>query len=158
MALEIERKFLLANSTWRQHILNRSRYLQGYLSTQPQRTVRVRIADHHAWLTIKGENSGALRSEFEYSIPLADARQMLDQLCEQPLIEKWRHQIMHQDHLWEIDEFCGVNSGLIVAEIELKHPDEDFARPDWLGQEVTDDPRYFNANLLAHPFSRWKHA
>ncbi len=155
MAIEIERKFLLANDHWRQQILNRSQYIQGYLSTVAERTVRVRIANKLGWLTIKGKNYGVVRSEFEYPIPLADAEQMLAQLCEQPPIEKWRHQLMHQDHLWEIDEFCGVNSGLIVAEIELKHQDEQFAHPDWLGCEVTDDPRYFNANLLTHPFSVW---
>ncbi|MDY0191199.1 MAG: CYTH domain-containing protein [Desulfuromonas sp.] len=154
MAIEIERKFLLANDNWRHHALNRSYYKQGYLSTVAQRTVRVRIADKSAWLTVKGKNSGAVRSEFEYTIPRTDAEQMLAQLCEQPLIEKWRHQIHHHGHLWEIDEFCGVNTGLIVAEIELKHQDEQFDRPDWLGAEVTDDPRYFNANLLALPFAQ----
>lgn len=156
MAIEIERKFLLANDKWRQYVLNRSQYIQGYLSTAAQRTVRVRIADNQAFLTIKGKNIGAVRSEFEYPIPLADAEQMLAQLCERPPLEKWRYQLMHQDHLWEIDEFCGINRGLIVAEIELKHEDEQFAHPDWLGQEVTDDPRYFNANLLSHPFSLWE--
>jgi len=157
MAIEIERKFLVADDSWRQHTHNRINYVQGYLSTVAERTVRVRTAGEQAWLTIKGKNHGAIRSEFEYPIPLADARQMLAQLCQQPLIEKWRYQLEHSGHIWEIDEFCAANSGLIVAEIELSHPDEPFVRPPWLGEEVTDDPRYFNSNLLTKPFSSWRH-
>ncbi|MEA3465962.1 MAG: CYTH domain-containing protein [Thermodesulfobacteriota bacterium] len=155
MAIEIERKFLLANQQWREQVQSQSKYIQGYLSRCPERTVRVRVADDHAWLTIKGENIGAVRPEYEYPIPTADALGMLAQLCEQPVIEKWRHRIMVNRHLWEIDEFLGKNSGLIVAEIELKQEDEIFVRPSWLGAEVTDDKRYFNSCLISNPYCEW---
>lgn len=155
MAIEIERKFLLANNNWRAQITARTRMVQGYLSSVPERTVRVRVSDSDAWLTIKGKNCGSSRSEYEYPIPVDDATEMLEQLCEKPLIDKWRYRVTDGDHQWEIDEFSGVNNGLIVAEIELQQVDEQFARPDWLGQEVTDDPRYFNSNLQSHPFCDW---
>lgn len=155
MAVEIERKFLLANQQWRAQVQLRSKYIQGYLSRCPERTVRVRVVDDCGWLTIKGKSIGAVRSEYEYSIPSADALEMLAQLCEQPVIEKWRHRVTVNGHLWEIDEFLGKNSGLIVAEIELKQEDETFVRPGWLGAEVTDDSRYFNACLVSHPYQEW---
>jgi adenylate cyclase len=155
MGVEIERKFLLADCTWRRQVRTRSKFIQGYLSSTPERTVRVRVCDQQAWLTIKGINRGATRAEYEYPIPVADALNMLTNLCEQPLIEKWRHTLSYQDHEWEIDEFDGANSGLIVAEIELQHEQEKFARPSWLGAEVTHDRRYFNSQLIAHPYSQW---
>lgn len=155
MAVEIERKFLLANEQWRELVQSRSKYIQGYLSRCPERTVRVRVVDDRAWLTIKGKNIRSVRSEYEYPIPLTDALEMLAQLCEHPVIEKWRHCINIDTHLWEIDEFLGENSGLIVAEIELKQENEVFARPDWLGTEVTDDNRYFNSCLISHPYQEW---
>lgn len=154
MGIEIERKFLVRDERWKalgQGVLLR----QGYLSSQPHRIVRVRIEGESAVLTIKGRSKGASRGEWEYPIPLADAQVMLDQLCEKPLIEKYRYRIRHEGMLWEVDEFLGDNTGLVVAEIELDAEDQPFAKPDWLGMEVTQDARYFNANLQRHPYSAW---
>jgi CYTH domain-containing protein len=117
--------------------------------------VRIRIAGDEAFLTIKGPVSGISRAEFEYPIPLEDARHLL-KLCEGPIIQKHRFAILHQGHCWEVDEFEGANSGLIVAEIELKNPEETVPHPDWLGKEVTGDPRYYNSNLTNHPYSQWR--
>ncbi|SNS58229.1 adenylate cyclase [Noviherbaspirillum humi] len=154
MGVEIERKFLVANDGWRPAGTG-AMLRQGYLSSQPERVVRVRIEDGQGTLTIKGLNRGATRSEWEYPIPPADAAAMLDALCERPLIEKTRYRIRHEGMVWEVDEFHGENAGLIVAEIELEREDQPFARPPWLGEEVTHDPRYYNASLLQHPFRRW---
>ncbi len=154
MATEIERKFLLANDGWRAGAVGR-RYRQGYLSTDKARTVRVRAIDEEAYLTIKGATEGLSRLEFEYPIPAADAEALLEQLCEQPIIDKTRYRISHGAHVWEVDEFHGANAGLIVAEIELGSEDEAFERPEWIGEEVSGDPRYFNSNLIAHPYSDW---
>ena len=154
MGVEIERKFLVRDDRWKasgQGVLLR----QGYLSSAPERIVRVRIEGESAVLTIKGRTSGATRGEWEYSIPLADAQVFLDSLCERPLIEKRRYRIPHEGMLWEVDEFLGENAGLVVAEIELTAEDQAFAKPDWVSEEVTHDPRYFNANLLRNPYSRW---
>ena len=153
MAQEIERKFLVDGDGWRALGHNEG-FRQGYLSTVKERTVRVRVAGDNAWLTIKGLTVGASRSEFEYSIPLEDATQLLD-LCEQPIIEKTRHVVPVGTLRWEIDEFGGANEGLIVAEVELDDADQEIDVPPWIGAEVTDDPRYYNANLIAHPFSVW---
>jgi len=153
MPLEIERKFLVLGDAWRSAP---HRYIrQGYLNRDKGRTVRVRIAGEDAWLTIKGPSNGAVRSEFEYAVPLEDARQMLA-LCERPLIEKNRYLAQHQGHTWEVDEFLGDNAGLVVAEIELESEQEAFGRPAWVGEEVTQDARYFNSNLATHPYSQWK--
>lgn len=154
MGVEIERKFLVLDERWRTLGVGVP-MRQGYLSSHPERVVRVRIEGAAAMLTIKGRSVGASRGEWEYPIPLADAEQLLASLCEQPLIEKKRYRIEHEDMLWEIDEFFGENVGLVVAEIELEAEDQPFSRPDWLGAEVTDDARYFNANLISHPFSKW---
>ena len=154
MGIEIERKFLLAGDAWRslgQAVLLR----QGYLSSTRERVVRVRIEGEQAMLTIKGANVGATRGEWEYPIPLADASELLDGLCEQPLIEKYRHRIEHAGMVWEVDEFLGANAGLVVAEIELASEDQPFEKPDWIGAEVSGDARYYNANLIRHPFSQW---
>ncbi|MGK5014205.1 CYTH domain-containing protein [Janthinobacterium sp. 61] len=154
MGVEIERKFLLQGDAWRglgQAVLLR----QGYLSSARERVVRVRIEGEQAMLTIKGANVGATRGEWEYPIPLADAAELLDGLCEQPLIEKYRHRIEHAGMVWEVDEFLGANAGLIVAEIELASEDQPFEKPDWVGAEVSGDARYYNANLIRHPFSQW---
>ena len=154
MGIAIERKFLVSDARWRALGVGVA-MRQGYLSSHPDRVVRVRIEGDAAMLTIKGRSVGASRSEWEYPIPLADAEQFLASLCEQPLIEKTRYRIEHQGMLWEVDEFFGANAGLVVAEIELEAEDQPFSRPDWLGAEVTDDARYYNANLIAHPFSAW---
>ncbi|MGH7916222.1 MAG: CYTH domain-containing protein [Candidatus Binataceae bacterium] len=154
MAKEIERKFLLKNDAWR-GLGAGEKYRQGYLSTAKTATVRVRIIDHRAYLTIKGLSSGASRSEYEYSIPYADAAEIVEELCERPLIEKTRYRISFNNSLWEVDEFEGANQGLLLAEIELQSEDQDFVKPDWIGDEVTGDPRYYNANLVKKPFSTW---
>jgi CYTH domain-containing protein len=154
MGVEIERKFLVIDERWRTLGVGVS-LRQGYLSSHPERVVRVRIEGDAAMLTIKGRSVGASRGEWEYPIPLADAEQLLASLCEQPLIEKKRYRIQHEGMLWEVDEFFGANAGLVVAEIELAAEDQPFSRPDWLGAEVTDDARYFNANLISHPFTEW---
>jgi len=154
MGVEIERKFLLVGDGWRdlaEPVLLR----QGYLSSQRERVVRVRIEGQHAMLTIKGANVGTARGEWEYPIPLADANELLDGLCEQPLIEKYRRRIMYAGMVWEVDEFLGANFGLVVAEIELHSVDQPFEKPDWIGEEVSDDARYYNANLIRHPYSQW---
>lgn len=153
MALEIERKFLVRNENWR--TVNGTPYRQGYLNSDLHRVVRVRTMGETAVLTVKGLNTGAVRREFEYDIPLTDANEMLDNLCERPLIEKTRYRIEFAGHTWEVDEFFGENTGLVVAEIELDSEDENFERPDWLGKEVTADPRYFNSNLVLRPYTIW---
>lgn len=154
MAKEIERKFLVADDSWRINHAGKP-YRQGYLSTAKERTVRVRTAGEKAFLTVKGPNSGAARSEYEYQIPLADANEMLDHLCERPLIEKTRYRIPYENLVWELDEFSGENRGLVVAEIELKDENQRFSCPPWLGREVTDDPRFYNVNLVSNPYSKW---
>jgi len=154
MAKEIERKFLVRGNTWRGQDGGK-RYRQGYLSTVKERTVRVRTTGDKGFITIKGESVSATRSEYEYEIPLVDANEMLDRLCERPLIEKTRYRVSHEGLVWEIDEFEGDNRGLIIAEIELKDETQSVTLPGWIGQEVTGDPRYFNANLVANPFSQW---
>jgi adenylate cyclase len=155
MANEIERKFLVRDNTWRSQDGGK-RYRQGYLSIVKERTVRVRTTgDKGGFITIKGMSVGATRSEYEYEIPLADANEMLERLCERPLIEKTRYRVSHEGLLWEIDEFEGDNRGLIIAEVEFKDETQSVTLPGWIGQEVTGDPRYFNANLVANPFSQW---
>lgn len=154
MGQEIERKFLVKAESWRRPD-NGIRYRQGYLSTVTERTVRVRTAGDKAYLTIKGVTVGATRAEYEYEIPLADANEILDRLCERPLIEKTRYRVAHGGLVWEVDEFEGENAGLIISEVELQREDQAITLPDWVGEEVTHDPRYFNANLVAHPFRRW---
>lgn len=151
MSIEIERKFLISG----EFRSGTPQYCkQGYLSRVPGRTVRVRITDKNARLTVKSLATDLIRQEFEYLIPTEDAEQLLE-LCEGPLIEKKRWRIPFGDHLWEVDEFLGENAGLIVAEIELNSPEEDFLRPDWIGEEVTHDHRYHNSRLTEHPFQNW---
>lgn len=154
MAKEIERKFLVKGDAWRR-LAEGTLYRQGYLNSVKERTVRIRTVGERAFLTIKGITVGSTRVEYEYEIPVADCNAMLDGLAEQPIIEKKRYRIPFGEHTFEVDEFFGENLGLIVAEVELKSEDEVFARPDWLGDEVGHDPRYFNSNLIAHPFTKW---
>lgn len=155
MPVEIEKKFLLAGNAWRQNAVG-SHYCQGYISTATGCTVRVRIAGNTGFLTIKGKGIGIVRPEFEYAIPVNDAREMLDSLCTGPLIEKMRYKVDYKGFTWEIDDFSGENEGLVIAEIELSREDEYFEKPPWIGREVTGDPRYFNARLVNNPFSKWK--
>jgi adenylate cyclase len=154
MGEEIERKFLVDDMTWRASAQG-IRFRQGFLSTIPERTVRIRVAGPKAWITVKGKTVGARRAEFEYEVPAADAEEMLDTLCMRPLIEKVRYRLTFALHTWEIDVFEDENAGLVIAEIELRSEDEIFEKPAWLGSEVTDDPRYFNSNLVAHPYCNW---
>ncbi len=155
MAIEIERKFLVRDDTWRAQVESASLIAQGYLVAEPGITVRVRRRGDQGFLTIKGAAEGIGRSEFEYQIPLADAQALLRDLCVRPPLEKVRHLIPFAGHLWELDVFAGANAGLVMAEIELTAEDEPFDLPDWAGDEVTGDPRYFNAYLAHHPFSTW---
>jgi adenylate cyclase len=155
MAIEIEHKFLLANDDWRKSIQKSVKYKQGYLSSQPTSSIRVRITDNQAWLNIKSATIGTQRLEFEYEIPLEDAREILRSLCAKPLIEKTRHFVPNDGNLWEIDEFEGDNDGLIIAEIELTEVGKTFTKPEWLGLEVTHELRYYNNNLVKNPYNKW---
>ncbi len=156
MAIEIEHKFLLANDSWRKHVSRSVEYRQGYLSSQSTSSIRVRTSDDHAWLNIKTATIGTHRHEYEYEIPMADANEILNNLCSLPLIEKTRHFVTDDGNLWEIDEFEGDNQGLIVAEIELDETGQSFSKPSWLGREVTGDLRYYNNNLVIQPYSEWR--
>ena len=155
MGTEIERKFLVTGNEWKDMAAG-IRYRQGYLSSGKERTIRVRIAGDKAFLTIKGETSGISRMEYEYPISVEDANVLLAELCEQPIIEKKRYTIRYQGFVWEVDEFFGENEGLLVAEIELESEGQEFAKPPWVGKEVSSDRRYANASLVKNPFSTWK--
>jgi CYTH domain-containing protein len=155
MGTEIERKFLLTGDEWRTMAAGVV-YCQGYLCLEKDSTVRVRIAGDKAFLTIKGKSSGISRMEYEYPIPLEDARVMLAELCARPIIEKKRYRITFQGFVWEVDEFSGENEGLLVAEIELEEEGQEFEKPSWIGEEVSSDRRYANANLVRNPYSTWK--
>lgn len=157
MATEIERKFLVINDTWRS-LSQGTVYRQGYIPTQDKvTTIRVRIIGNQAYLTIKSKAEGISRHEFEYPIPLEDAQIMLNTLCRRPFIEKIRYKIKIEDLIWEIDEFQGDNEGLILAEVELKTETQVITLPTWIGEEVTHDLRYYNINLVNHPYSKWQH-
>ncbi len=154
MGKEIERKFLIKNDGWRS-LASGTMYRQGYLSTVKERTVRVRTVGGKGFLTIKGVTTGVTRAEFEYEIPVTEANAMLDGLCERPLIEKSRYRIEHGGLVWEVDEFFGENRGLVIAEVELADEGQRIDLPSWVGEEVSDDPRFFNSNLTRNPFTRW---
>lgn len=168
MPVEIERKFLLANDSWRQHSYKSQRMRQGYLTeAKAGASVRVRIGgkvdsttdkgnagEDQAWLNIKSAMVGASRLEYEYAIPVDEAEEMLDKLASRQ-IDKIRHWIEFAGHVWEVDEFFGDNEGLVVAEIELSAEDEHFALPEWAGAEVTQDVRYYNSVLAEQPYTTW---
>ncbi|PSB18735.1 CYTH domain-containing protein [Phormidesmis priestleyi ULC007] len=154
MGVEIERKFLVTHDSWHD-LAPGVLYRQGYISTQPERTVRVRVAGDRAFITLKGATQGTARSEFEYPIPLEDANEILNVLCVSPLIEKYRHKIELNGLTWEVDEFLGENQGLVIAEVELENADQAIELPDWIGEDVSHDSRYYNSNLVTHPFNRW---
>jgi adenylate cyclase len=156
MAHEIERKFLVCGDGWRAAARERLEIRQGYLSRDPERTVRARLSNDCGFLTIKGLTQGRTREEFEYAIPVTDGEALL-RLCLPPLLEKTRHVVDYDGKTWEVDEFHGRSVGLIVAEIELDSEDEAISLPDWIGREVTDDPRYFNTRLAEVPFDEWDH-
>ncbi len=154
MGKEIERKFLLTSDAWRA-LAKGTIYRQGYLSSVKEWTVRIRTVGDKAFLTIKGIMVGATRAEYEYPIPFDECNAMLDTLAEKPIIEKTRYKVPIGALTWEIDEFSGDNKGLIVAEVELTSEEQKFDKPAWVGDEVSGDPRYFNSNLIKHPFNRW---
>ena len=154
MGKEIERKCLVKGDAWRS-LGKGTSYRQGYLNSVKERTVRIRTINDKAFLTIKGLTVGATRSEYEYEIPLADCNAMLDTLAEKPIIEKKRYKVPFAGLTWEIDEFFGENAGLIVAEVELASEGQAIDKPEWVGEEVSADPRYFNSNLIKHPYTRW---
>jgi adenylate cyclase len=155
MGKEIERKFLVRGDEWRAGVVRRLAMRQGYLGGSSRASVRVRAAGDEAWLNVKSGGLTAARQEFEYRIPAADAGEMLETLCEAPLVEKTRHWVPVGGFEWEVDVFHGANDGLIVAEIELADANQTFPRPTWLGAEVTHLARFYNVNLVKHPYTAW---
>ena len=153
MGKEIERKYLVKSNEWK-NLAQGVVYRQGYIATVGKQTVRVRIAGNQGYLTIKGENIGVTRSEFEYLIPVKDAAEMLDTLCDRPLIEKTRYKIPIGDLIWEVDEFTGENAGLVIAEVELQSENQVIELPPWIDRQVTD-PKYYNSSLAKYPYSQW---
>ncbi|MCK4743758.1 MAG: CYTH domain-containing protein [Sulfuriflexus sp.] len=159
MAIEIERKFLLLDETWREQADAGNTMRQGYFAgpeaSKRLASIRIRVDNEHAFLNIKSYELGISRQEYEYPIDRHDAEKMLETLCERPLVEKTRYKVVVGNHTWEIDVFAGKNEGLIVAEIELQDENESFHKPAWLGEEVSDDPRYYNVCLIQHPYKDW---
>jgi len=156
MAIEIEHKFLLKNNDWKKETYKSTEYKQAYIISDNKRSVRIRITDDKAWLNIKSATIGTHRQEYEYEIPLNDAVEILNTLCEKPIIEKTRHLVSYKQHTWEIDVFSGDNYGLTVAEVELNSIGEQFEKPDWIAAEVTHDLKYYNNNLCKNPYKNWK--
>ena len=154
MGLEIERKFLVDGDAY-QALAEGIHVQQGYLEGSENTSVRIRIMGEEAFLAIKGTTISATRQEFEYPIPLDDAREMMRDLCKKPIIDKHRYIIKYKGSVWEVDEFHGMNEGLVIAEIELESEEQKIHKPDWIGDEVTDEPKYFNVNLVKHPFISW---
>ncbi len=155
MANEIEHKYLIINDDWKAHADDGIQIIQGYMGSNEKSSIRIRINGDKANLNIKSKTIGIKRSEYDYKIPLEEAKEMLEILCDKPLIEKTRYHVKHENHTWEIDVFAGDNEGLIIAEIELDTTDETFNLPDWAGEEVSNDPRYYNICLVTHPFKQW---
>lgn len=155
MATEIERKFLVVNDSWRDQVSDQRTMKQGYFASDGKASIRVRISGDNANLNIKSATLDVTRKEYEIPISLSDGLEMLEQLCERPFIEKVRYLVPIGDHVWEVDVFSGDNQGLIVAEVELSSVDEDFSKPDWLGEEVSHDKRYYNVCLVKHPYKDW---
>lgn len=156
MAYEIERKFLVTNTNFIKEASSKEYIVQAFLNRNPDRTVRIRIKDDKAFITVKGVSNaeGTTRREWEYAIPVSDAKEML-KICEEGAIEKWRYLIPVGNHIFEVDIFEGENKGLIVAEVELESEEETFQKPTWLGKEVTGNVAYYNSQLSQHPFSKW---
>ena len=155
MGIEIERKFLVKNNSWQVESDAGQEFVQGYMVGGVKSSVRVRIEGDRAFLNIKSATIGVTRMEYEYPIPVSDARELLENLCNKPLIEKNRYLIRRNGLVWEIDVFKGDNAGLVVAEVELNSQDQSFESPEWLGEEVSHDPRYYNVNLTKHPYKNW---
>lgn len=156
MATEIERKFLVNNDSWREKVTRHKVMVQGYFAGGGKASVRVRISGEQANLNIKSATLGVTRKEYEIPIPVEDAREMIESLCEKPVIEKTRHYVVQGHHTWEVDVFSGDNEGLVVAEIELSDADEVFGKPAWLGKEVSHDTRYYNVCLVKNPYKNWR--
>ncbi len=155
MPIEIERKFLVTSDAWREQARSRALLRQGYIANTARASVRVRLAGEQGWLSVKAMTRGVSRAEYEAVIPAQDAHEMLDRLCEGPLIEKWRHIVGYHGHEWEIDEFLGENAGLVGAELELESEQQPFERPAWLGAEVTHEERYYNFRRSQKPYRHW---
>ena len=155
MSIEIERKFLVVSDTWKNHVSGQFQLKQGYLQSAPERTIRIRTSNKEGFITIKGKTEGITRTEYEYPIPFSEALSLLA-LSENPPIEKVRYLVSHGSLTWEVDVFEGLNSGLVLAEVELQHENQEIDLPDWIGAEVSSDPRFYNSTLSAHPFSTWK--
>ncbi len=154
--IEIERKFLVTSDAYKKQAITKTNIAQGYLSKHPERNVRIRIKGERAYITVKGasNSSGTSRFEWEKEIELEEGQSLLS-LCERPIIAKYRYEVKSGNHLFEVDEFLDDNQGLVIAEVELTHEDETFVKPNWLGKEVTGDPRYYNSQLSNIPFSKW---
>ncbi|HEB97183.1 MAG TPA: CYTH domain-containing protein [Sedimenticola thiotaurini] len=155
MAIEIERKFLVTGDGWRDQVIGQDRLKQGYLCNRENATVRVRVGGGRALLNIKSATTGIRRAEYEYEIPLQEGEELLRTMARQPVIDKTRYRVRHGGHVWELDVFEGANRGLVIAEVELASEDEPFERPEWAGEEVSGDPRYYNASLIEHPYREW---
>lgn len=155
--VEIERKFLVTSNTYKDEAIKKTKIVQGFLNSDIERTVRVRVKEEKGFLTVKGKSSkkGLVRYEWESEISVSEANMLL-KLCEKGMVEKIRYEVKLGEHLFEIDEFCGDNKGLVIAEIELDDVDEEFIRPSWLGKEVTGQAKYYNSQLGKHPFKSWK--
>jgi len=154
LALEIERRFLVGDPAFLDD-LQGTYFKQGYIEGRNRSAARIRLVGARALLTLKGATRGLVRSEYEYEIPTQDAREMLEELCEKPLVEKMRYEVEFAGNTWEVDVFYGDNEGLLMAEIELGHAEQVFDKPPWLGEEVSDDPRYFNSSLVRNPYKQW---
>lgn len=154
MGIEIERKFLVNNDTYKS-LAKGILYYQGFLNTDKERVVRIRIFDKEAYITIKGLSTGAQRTEFEYRIPVEDAEVLLAEICEKPIIKKYRYTIKWGELTWEVDEFCDENEGLVIAEIELENEEQEFDLPEWVNKEITGDEKYYNASLIHSPYKNW---
>ena len=156
MAKEIERKYLTVNNDWRENADEGIHIVQGYMGSNDKSSIRIRRNGDSANLNIKSKTIGSVRNEYDYPIPLDEAREMLELLCDTPVREKIRYHVLHEHHEWEIVVFAGDNEGLIIAEFELDTPDESFTLPDWAGKEVSDDPRYYNICLVTCPYKKWQ--
>ena len=154
MGKEIERKFLVKGSYFKKMCIGHL-YKQGYLNSNPDRTVRLRLVGNKGFLTIKSKRNGITREEFEYEIPYTDAEEILHSICEKPFIEKTRYLYKYNGHIWEIDEFHGENEGLVIAEIELENENDNFSIPEWIGEEVTHEYKYTNSSLVTNPYKNW---
>lgn len=153
--IEIERKFLVKNKDYKFNS-EENLIVQGYLNSDKERTVRIRISNNKGFITIKSKTEGISRKEFEYEIPIHEAKDILENICEKPIIKKMRYKVDFEGYIWEIDEFLNENEGLILAEIELKDENDIFEKPEWVGEEVSNDPRYFNSSLISFPYEKWK--